>query len=103
MGENDITLKDRKKDIYPHNITLCKNNCKYNGINIEEQRVICSCNLNSEKNVDEESEIVEDDGNFITYLLQKLLKMMVILSLIYWIILIIKYSSAINYFLILTT
>ena len=72
MGENDITLEDRKKDIYPHNITLCKNNCKYNGINIEEQRVICSCNLNSEKNVDEESEIVEDDGNFITYLLDNI-------------------------------
>ena len=41
MGDNDITLKDRKKDIYPNNITLCKSNCKYNGINIEEQRVIC--------------------------------------------------------------
>ena len=37
MGDNDLTLEDRKKDIYPHNVTLCNSNCKYNGINIEEQ------------------------------------------------------------------
>ena len=30
INGNDITLKDRKKDIYPHNVTLCKSNCKYN-------------------------------------------------------------------------
>ena len=29
---NDITLDDRKKDIYPHNVTLCKSNCRYKGI-----------------------------------------------------------------------
>ena len=40
IGGNDITLSDRKNDIYPQNITLCKSNCKYKGINIDEQRVI---------------------------------------------------------------
>ena len=69
---NDVSLDDRMKDIYPHNVTLCKSNCKYNGINIEEQRVICSCNLNSNKNVDNEKEIAEDDGNFISYLLDNI-------------------------------
>ena len=69
---NDMTLKDRMKDIYPHNATLCKNNCKYSGINIEEQRVICSCNLNSDKNIEEESEFVEDNGNFETYLVDNI-------------------------------
>ena len=49
------------KDIYPHNITFCKNNCIYSGINIEEKRVICSCNINSDKNMDEDNEYVEDD------------------------------------------
>ena len=36
VGEamNDITIEDRKKDIYPNNVTLCKENCKYKGINI---------------------------------------------------------------------
>ena len=58
---NDISLKDRMKDIYPHNITFCKNNCIYSGINIEEKRVICSCNINSDKNMDEDNEYVEDD------------------------------------------
>ena len=71
MGDNDLTLEDRKKDVYP-NITLCKSNCKYNGINLEEQRVICSCNLNSDKNISEDNEIEEDDGNFLTYLLDNI-------------------------------
>ena len=72
LGDNDITLEDRKSDIYPQNITLCKSNCIYKGINIEEQRVICSCNLNSNKNIDENDEFVEDDGNFLTYLLDNI-------------------------------
>ena len=71
FGDNDVTLADRQKDIYPHNVTLCKSNCKYNGINIEEQRVICSCNLNSDKNIEDE-EFQNEDGNFLTYLLDNI-------------------------------
>ena len=71
FGNNDIILSDRKKDIYPNNITLCKSNCKYNGVNLEEQRVICECNLNYNKNVDDD-EFEEDDGNFITYFLDNI-------------------------------
>ena len=71
FGDNDVTLADRQKDIYPHNVTLCKTNCKYNGINIEEQRVICSCNLNSDKNIEDE-EFQNEDGNFLTYLLDNI-------------------------------
>ena len=29
-NDNDIKLKDRKKDIYPNNFTLCQGNCQYN-------------------------------------------------------------------------
>ena len=72
LGDNDITLKDRKKDIYPNNITLCKKNCKYNGINIEEKRVICSCNLNSDKIEENNNILEEDDGNFKSYLLDNI-------------------------------
>ena len=41
-GENDITLKDRKKYIYPNNVILCKDNCKYNGVERENGKIICS-------------------------------------------------------------
>ena len=68
VGDNDITLEDRKKDIYPKNVTLCKSNCKYSGIDIEHERVICSCNLNPNKQVEEE-ELEESENNFVTYLL----------------------------------
>ena len=64
LGDNDITLEDRIKDLYPHNVTLCKSNCIYKSINLEEQRVICSCNLNSNKTNDKLEEI---DDNFVTY------------------------------------
>ena len=73
QGENDITLKDRKKYIYPNNVTLCEENCIYNGVEIENERVICSCNLNQnnsyEDSIKENYFLVEDNGNFFTYFL----------------------------------
>ena len=71
IGDNDITLEDRMKYIYPHNVTLCKSNCRYKGINIEEQRVICECNINSDINVNENSKLFKDEDNFIDYLIDK--------------------------------
>ena len=56
LGENDITISDRKKDIYPNNITFCKENCYYNGVNLEEERIICKCNLNNNNNLTEEND-----------------------------------------------
>ena len=44
---NNITLGDRKIDIFPENVTLCKENCYYSGVNVEEERIICKCNLKS--------------------------------------------------------
>ena len=75
LNENDIILEDRKKYIYPNNVTLCKNNCKYKKFDLEEERIICSCNINSLKFIsDEENDFLnkDDDGNFISYLLDKL-------------------------------
>ena len=69
-GDNDMTLADRKKYLYPSNITLCKDNCKYNGVDTENDRIICSCNLNSnnEGNTTEEDDNSdEDNGNFLSY------------------------------------
>jgi len=47
--ENDLIIKDRIKEIYPNNITLCKSNCEYKNVNIIEQRISCECNLNTNK------------------------------------------------------
>ena len=77
INGNDITLKDRRKEIYPNNISLCKENCYYSSVNVEEERIICSCNLFTNKNYsNNESEnddfLKEDDGNFISYLLDNI-------------------------------
>jgi hypothetical protein len=45
IGKPDIVIKNRKKYIYPNNVTLCEYDCTYKDINIEEERIICSCNL----------------------------------------------------------
>ena len=73
-NENDITLEDRKKYIYPNNITLCKNNCMYKKVDLEEERIICLCNLNSLKNTSDEGDdfLKKDEDNFISYLLDKI-------------------------------
>ena len=75
VGENDITLEDRKKEIFPENVTLCKENCYYDGVNVEEERVICKCNLKSNNDIsdsNEEENLEEDNGNYITYLLDNI-------------------------------
>ena len=74
LGENDITLKDRRKYIYPNNVSLCKENCKYNGIDLEDERIICSCNLNANKSYEDEEDnnFVEEDGNFLSYFLDNI-------------------------------
>ena len=71
LGENDITIMDRKKYIYPNNINLCGINCEYKGINIEEKRITCECNLNINKNYSNEENIFlneKDNGNALSHL-----------------------------------
>jgi hypothetical protein len=76
-NDNDIVLKDRKKDIYPNNVTLCKNNCIYKEINLEEQRIICDCNINTNKineTSNENNDFLEEneDTNIANYILDNL-------------------------------
>ena len=82
LNGNDITINDRKQEIFPNNVTLCKSDCKYQGVNLEDKRVICKCDLiiSDEKNnskVNENNNIIlnyfgADDGNFGTYLLDNI-------------------------------
>ena len=75
-NDNDIILKDRKKDIYPNNVTLCQGNCQYNGIDLEDQRIICECNINADKvnetNDEEDFLEEEEESNFIDYILDNI-------------------------------
>ena len=64
LDGNDVSLEDRKKEIYPNNITLCKSNCIYKGVDLENQRVICNCNINNKTNDEVE---VQDNENFVAY------------------------------------
>jgi len=72
IKNNDIVLKDRKLDIYPNNVILCKGNCIYKYINIEDQRIICECNLNTNKIYNENGFLVEDNDSFFDYVLDNL-------------------------------
>ena len=77
LGKNDLVLKDRKTDIYPNNVKLCKTNCIYKSVNIQDQRIVCECNLNENNNNNNEEDNddfinEEDNGNFITYFIDKI-------------------------------
>ena len=67
--ENDIIIKDRRNEIYPNNISLCKANCEYQKVNIKEKRISCQCNLNINK-YKNENELNNDNNknneNFLT-------------------------------------
>ena len=67
-------MSDRKKDIYPSNVTICKDNCYYNEINREEEIIKCKWNLNAsytDNTVDDILNIVTDNY-FISSFLDKI-------------------------------
>ena len=73
INDNDITLNDRKEDIYPNNVTLCKENCVYKNVDIENKRIVCECNLNSNyEKKNENNSFQESEDNFITYFLDNI-------------------------------
>ena len=76
LYNNDITIEDRKKEIYPNNVTLCKSNCKYKSVVLENKKINCYCNLNINKNYTQNYEdnnfIIEENGNFFDYLLDNI-------------------------------
>ena len=43
--KTDIILNDRRKEFLENNLTLCENNCKFNGYNSKLQSVYCKCNI----------------------------------------------------------
>ena len=77
IDNNDIVIKDRKKYIFPNNVSLCLNYCNYETSDLVDKRILCNCNLNINNNshsYNEENyfENEEDDNDFINYLLDKI-------------------------------
>ena len=75
LDDDDIAFKDRKKEIFPNNITMGKTNCEYKLSDLNNKRFIYDCNLN-EVNKDNtnnnEKNMFEEEGrneNFMNYVL----------------------------------
>ena len=41
----DVILSDRKNEYYQNNMTLCEENCDYNGYDNETKKAICECKI----------------------------------------------------------
>ena len=46
----DIILEDRKNEFINNNMSLCENNCEYDGYDIKKKKVICQCGIKSKFN-----------------------------------------------------
>ena len=70
---NDITLSDRKKDFYPSNVSLCNDSCSYSKVDLKTKRFTCECdtsyNFSDDSIEDEDTEEVEESGNYFDYFL----------------------------------
>ena len=42
---DDLTIKDRKEEIYPTNMTIVNPNCEYKAVDLEKKRLICQFNI----------------------------------------------------------
>ena len=51
-NDTDIILNDRRKDFYNSNITLCEDNCQYDGFDIDSLKVKCHCGIKPTVNSD---------------------------------------------------
>ena len=54
----DIILNDRKKEFNDNNLSLCENNCDYNGYNIDNKQSSCECVIKNK--MDYISDIIDE-------------------------------------------
>ena len=70
IDENDITLNDRKKYYYPNNISLCNQSCNYIGVDYNNKRFICECELNYNfSEINNNAKNIEEDISYSSYFL----------------------------------
>ena len=60
----DIILSDRKNEYIDKNLTLCENNCEFNGIDNETKQAICQCEIKNEINI--KSDVIIDKEKLLT-------------------------------------
>ena len=51
-NDTDIILSDRVDEYYKENMSLCEQNCTYNGYNLELKNTDCECEIKTEINID---------------------------------------------------
>ena len=56
----DIILNDRKEEFINNNMSLCENNCYYNGYNEQSKKSLCECEVKSEQSLI--NEIINNDN-----------------------------------------
>ena len=74
LDDNDITLNDRKKEIFPNNVTIGKTNCEYKLSDLKNKRFIYDCylkdvNINNTNNNQKNNFEEETNENLINYFL----------------------------------
>jgi hypothetical protein len=63
VNNQDLTLQNRIDDVYV-NISFCDDGCEYQGINLETNKVICSCvSEDEDSNVNDDNKINEKHKN----------------------------------------
>ena len=74
INGNDIILSDRKNDIYPSNITICKQNCEYKKVILDNKKIVCKCQLNNNGKYENEDNyfLLEEKANFWNYILDNI-------------------------------
>ena len=75
INNSDLSIDIRQQEIYPNNISLCKDGCTYSKMNLESQVISCSCNIylsdnndNNENNTQYFTE--ETEQNFFKYIIE---------------------------------
>ena len=78
LDDNDLTIKDRRKEIYVNNITTGKSNCEYQLTDLNNKRFIYNCyiieinenntNNNNVNSIDEDDD-EEKNENILDYIL----------------------------------
>ena len=62
INGNDIIISDRKKDLFPNNISLCNDSCYYSSVDLNSERFTCECNLNN-NNTKKNTDFFEEENN----------------------------------------
>ena len=64
----DVILNDRKEEFINYNMSLCENNCSYNGYNEETKKASCKCEVKSKEiklsEIFEEENILSNNFTF---------------------------------------